>query len=277
MESLLDIALAELLKSRNIDLSGYRRSTLGRRLAHRLRRLGGPDHASYIQKLRTDPEESDRLIDALTVNVTSFFRDPAVFEFLKQEVLPSIIDQKNNNGSKEIRVWCAGCSTGEEAFSVAILIDQILMDEPSAWTPLIFATDISREVLKKAQEGIYTRDQLKDAKLGIIDKYFTSANENFAIRPGIRGMVNFSFDDIVQPNRFAPMESIFGGFDLVLCRNVMIYFLLNQQRAILDKLNRSLNARGFLVLGKSESIDKELEARFETVNKQYRIFQKTPY
>lgn len=275
MESLLDSAMAELFRTRRIDLSGYRRSTLLRRLAHRLRRLGGPDPMQYLEKLKLDPEECDRLIDALTVNVTSFFRDASVFDFLEHEILPQIIDRKKKEASKEIRIWCAGCSTGEEAFSMAILIDCALVDEPGSWTPMIFATDISREVLKKAEEAIYTKDQLKEAKLGIVEEYFTTADENFEVCPAMREMVKFSCDDIVEPSRFAPMESVFGGFDMILCRNVMIYFLLNQQRTILDKLYRSLNHGGYLVLGKSESIDRKHETKFETVNNRLRVFKKS--
>ena len=274
MQSHLDAVLAELRRLRGLDLSGYRRSMLLRRLAARMARLRCDDPAAYLVRLRTDPSECDHLIDAIAINVSSFFRNPIVWEILGQTTLPEIIERKRQTGNREIRAWSAGCSAGEEAFSTAIQIHRALKGEVADWRIHIFGTDVDTKALKTAAEGTYPRESFENTKLGILDEYFAPDDRGYRIRPFLRKMVWFSRDDLASPHGIAPRESVFGTFDLVLCRNVLIYFAMELQDRVLDKLLRSLDKGGYLILGESESINRELQSRLAEVDGKNRIYLK---
>lgn len=273
-DRLLEEVLEVLRNSRGVDLGDYRHATLRRRFDAHFARTG-VEPTAYLKRLRADSREGDCLIDALTVNVSSFFRDPVVFEILSRSVLPEIIDRKIRGGNREIRVWSAGCATGEEAYSVAILTDLALRDERARWTPLIFATDISEESLAVAKLGVYDRPQLLNTKLGVVDKYFVRHADRYRVHPKIRELVKFSRDDLTQTDRVAPAESVFGAFDLVLCRNVLIYFGRELQSLVLAKLHRSLDDGGYLALGAAGFVPSHLEGGFTPIDRPNRIYQKS--
>lgn len=232
------------------------------------------DRAAYLERLRASLDECDRLIETITINVSSFFRDPMVYEALAREILPEIIGRKQMRRSKEIRVWSAGCAAGEEPYSVAILLDQALKGQKSDWSCLIFATDLDRSALERAKAATYDREQLKDTKLGVLDTYFTPHGEGHELRPFVRKMVQFSWGDLVSSEHAIPAGSIFGSFDLVLCRNVLIYFSGDVQDAIFGKLHKSLAPGGYLVLGDSETLNSKLNALLHTISQKNRIYQR---
>ncbi|HLD47674.1 MAG TPA: CheR family methyltransferase, partial [Desulfobaccales bacterium] len=176
--------------------------------------------------------------------------------------------------TRQIRVWSAGCATGEEAYSVAILLAQALEVEDSPCLPYICATDISSQALATAQTGRYHRESLETTNLGVLDRSFRPTAEGFEVIPEIRCMVHFSRDDLTSRQSLAPADSVFGSFDLVLCRNVLIYFSLDLQRLVLDKLYRALNPGGALVIGIFESLPREMESRLTAIDPPHRIFQK---
>lgn len=274
MQSHLDAVLAELMRSRGIDLSGYRRSMLQRRLMARMARIRCDCPADYLAQLQTDPAECDRLVEAVAINVSSFFRNPVVWEILAQSVLPELIERKRRTGGREIRVWSAGCAAGEEAFSAAILIHRALKGELADWRLSIFATDVDANTLTAAAEGVYSHECLENTKLGILGEYFTTVENGYRLRPFIRKLVSFSRDSLASPDGFAPKESIFGSFDLVFCRNVLIYFSLELQEVVLDKLIRTLDDGGYLILGDSESLSRKMQPKLFEVDGRNRIFQK---
>ena len=274
MASDVEQVSAELKRVRGIDLSGYRHAMLERRLSARMIRLGTTDFPAYLDRLRTDPTECDRLIDTIGINVSEFFRDPIVFEILAQDVLPDLIERRRRAGTREIRVWSAGCAAGEEAYSIAILLHRALKDEVSAWTTRIFGTDIDLDALAAANAGVYPTAQFENTRLGVLNDYFVPDGEGYKVRPFLRRMVRFSRDDLTSPNSFAPAESVFGTFDLVLCRNVLIYFSREYQPRIVDKLCRSLAAGGCLVLGKAESLSGASEQKLAVIDRRHRIYQK---
>jgi chemotaxis protein methyltransferase CheR len=214
------------------------------------------DPGEYLQRLRSDSLECDRLIEAILIKVSSFFRDPLVFELLAHRVLPLIIERHRREHTRYIRVWSAGCSSGEEAYSVAILLAQALEDEDFPWHPhiCICATDISLQAQATAQSGRYRRESLETTLLGILERFFRPTADGFEVIPEIRRMVQFSRDDLTSRNKSAPADSAFGSFDLALCRNVLIYFSLDLQKRVQDKLYRALNPGGYLVLGLAESL-----------------------
>lgn len=270
----LEAVLEELRRARGLDLSDYRRSTLERRLAVRMARLRLKDPGEYLQRLRSDPSECDRLIEVILIKVSSFFRDPLVFEILAHRVLPLIMERHRREHTRQIRVWSAGCAAGEEAYSVAILLAQALEDEDFPWLPSICATDISSEALAAAQTGRYRRESLETTQLGILDRFFRPTAEGFGVIPEIRRMVHCSRDDLTSRHSMAPADSVFGSFDLVLCRNVLIYFSLELQKRVQDKLYRALNPGGYLVLGLAESLPPETVSRLIAFDRPHRIFQK---
>ena len=269
-----DDLVEEIKIQKGIDLSAYSTDFLSQKIENRLISLQIQTMAAYLEKLRREPIEADTLLSEIGIQVTLFFRNPLVFEIVKERTLPAILDAKRTDGSREIRIWSAGCATGEEAYSVAILLRQILKDELSEWRIMIFATDIDRKILAEAEKGLFSRDKMVDTKLGIIDEYFTRVGEAFRIKPVIRRMVDFSFDDLASPERGAPSASIFGAFDLVLCRNVMIYFNEARRKSVLNKIVRSLNKGGYLVLGESEWLPDNSKSEFTEVDDRNRIFRK---
>jgi chemotaxis methyl-accepting protein methylase len=266
--------MAELLRSRGIDLSGYRRTMLERRLGARMAALGITDPDAYLDRLASDPTEHDRIIEAISINVTSFFRNPVVWEILAQSVLRPMIEEKQAARQREIRVWSAGCASGEEAYSVAIVLHEILRSDLSDWKLHIFATDLSEEALRTATLAVYPRERMENTRLGILDQYFTLSNGLYELRPFARRMVWFSRDDLTS-SRAAPAESVYGTFDLVLCRNVLIYFARAQQERVLEKLTRSIAKGGYLVLGESEVLDGNNRHGLRVVDRRNRIYQKS--
>ena len=264
--------LGRLKKTRGIDFSCYRPATLKRRIFFRLAKLGIDDLALYLPRL-DDPAECDALIDAISINVSTFFRDPIVFEIISQAILPNLIDNKLRTGSKEIRFWSAGCAAGEEPYSLAILLREFLKKEAAEWALYIFGTDIDNKSLQQAAAASYPRESLSHTKLAILDRYFDAAPDSFSLQPTIRNMVRFSRDDLASSATFAPSASVFGGFDLILCRNVLIYFNRELQELVLNKFLRCLNPGGFLILGGAETLCQDITG-FQTLDARNRIFRK---
>ena len=274
MTSYVDKILRELKQTRSIDLSSYRRSMLERRLCARMAQLQLDDFDAYLVKLQSDPDEYSHLIDCILINVSSFFRNPLVFEIVAQTILPSIIENRQTKHLRELRVWCAGCAAGEEAYSIAILTDQALQREDKDWITYIFATDMDSDSLKKAEDAIFPRESFENTKLSILDEYFIPEGNKYRVCPQIKKMVQFSHYDLTSPRTVAPAESVFGTFDLVLCRNVLIYFTPEMQELIFTKLYKSLAKGGYLILGESETLSHDMKAVFRTIDYQNRIFMK---
>jgi chemotaxis methyl-accepting protein methylase len=266
MDDLLDV----VQKSTGMDLTGYRTPMLTRRLSERLERMS-LEADQYISLCRSDETECANLGNAFAIHVSSFFRNPVVFEILAQSILPQLIEQTQG----ALRVWSAGCAAGEEAYSVAILIKEALKRNPGTEIhPLIFATDINRDILRKAERAVYTRESLKDTKLGWVDAWFSSLGAEFKLCDDVKKRVHFSVDDLLSPQTGVPAESIYGSFDLILCRNVLIYFSALHQEQVLKKLYDALAHGGVLVLGDSETLTGDLKSRFRTIDAKNKIYQK---
>jgi len=272
----LDNVLAALKMLRGVDLSGYRPDTLQRRVAARMTKAHAADVDEYARQLHLDPDECDRLISTIAIKVSSFFRDPIVFELTAQKLLGDIIERNRRSGAPggDIRVWSAGCATGEEAWSLAILLHQALKGKRNDWTVQIFATDLDPNALATAKTGVYPRERLEDVKLGILDQYFVANEEGYRIRPFLRRIVRFSRDDLTSTRHHAPAESVFGTFDLIFCRNVLIYYSPDVQGHIFRGLHRSLAKRGYLVLGNAEGLNTEMESKLQTIDRMNRIYRK---
>ena len=242
-----------LYQQRGLDFSGYHPPMLVRRIAQRLGATGCADLGDYLVRLRRDGAELDCLLDVLTINVSRFFRDTLTFELIADRILPPLILEKTRQGDHSLRIWSAGCAGGEEPYSVAILIHELLRKERRAMHPLLFATDIDAKALRFAAEAVYPFSSIKNIKYRLLTQYFAPDGDGFRLSPEIRGTVAFSRYDMLDKKHRVPPESIYGSFDLVLCRNLLIYYNHAYQDAIFDRLYHALAPEGRLVLGEAEA------------------------
>ena len=280
----LEIILNYLREKRGFDYSGYKPSMIQRRLMHRISATGCKDRTSYLRYLLGHSDELDRLVDALTINISRFFRNTLTFEYLAHKILPLIVQEKVRLRDHSLRVWSACCSFGEEPYSIAILIKELFGKEDFSLDLHIFGTDIDKGALKKAAAAVYPFESIKDVKYGLLKRYFTpvraqagngeKTEEFFQLVQEIRDMVSFSPYDMIDKRSYAPPESIFGGFDMVLCRNLLIYFNMEYQDTIFDKLYRSLSNNGYLILGNAEIPAMKYQRHFRRVDALYHVYQK---
>jgi len=260
--------------ARSFDFSTSRYSTLERKIANRLSELGLNRADEYIQYLEADKEEWNTLIDLLTINVSQFFRNPLTFEIFSNLILPNLILKKSKESFPSLRIWSAGCASGEEAYSIAILISEFLQKETMELDANIFATDINHSILKKARKGQFVQEQLGNVKLKILKRYFTKDSGLYLLDEKIREMVSFLYYDIIDSKTYVPPESVFGNFDLVLCRNLLIYFQKDRQALIFNKLFRSLAPHGYLILGEAERLPQEYQYQFTKDTEYCHIYRK---
>jgi len=247
------------------DVSGYTRSSLKRRVT-RIMELNKLDLVELKSKLINQPGFSTYLLQEITVNVTEMFRDPEFYKALKNDVFPYLATYPH------IKLWSAGCSTGEEVYSLAILLKEAGLYQRS----FIYGTDINTKVLEKAKRGIYSLAKVKDYSENFIktdpksslSEYYTAMYNAATINNSLKKNVLFSQHSLVS-------DRVFNEFQLVTCRNVLIYFDTNLQEKVLDLFYNSLCHLGFLCLGSKESLINYKNARkFKVVNKKHNIYQK---
>jgi len=261
----LTLILDYLMEQRGVDFSGYYPAMLMRQMGHRLDVLNCNDFEDYLSFIKGNTEELDTLLDVITINVSHFFRDPLTFELLAESILPSILLGKVQNGDDTLRIWSTGCSMGEEAYSIAILIQELLFKQGLAMKLHLFGTDIDTKILGRAATAVYPVASVENVKYGLLKKYFIPAGKEFMIIPEIKRQVTFSFYDILDKKHTVPPDSIFGNFDLVLCRNLLIYFNTEYQETILAKLLYALTPKGYLILGKTESLPIKSQQYFNRI------------
>ena len=251
---------------RGLDFSLWRPGCLMRRIDHRVRASGAGDPASYLKLLQKTPGELEKLVNSIAINVTEFFRNPEVFEALGRAVVPKIVSEALGRGYPRIRVWDAGSSNGAEAFTLAILFAEEL-ERGGVRIPIsIQGTDIDREAIAEAEAGRYDASMFKEAPAALLSKYFTKSGKGYAVADSIRLLVKFRYHDMVGHR--PPVAN-----DLVVCRNVLIYFSKELQARAIDNFWKALRVGGFLVLGQTESL-KDSAGRFTVVDPRLRIYTK---
>ena len=255
-----------IFKERGLDLSQYREKCLKRRIDVRVRATGVHTYLEYMGVLRRDPLEYDRLFDALTINVTNFFRDKSAYRVIEETVIPELITSKKREGKRIIRVWSAGCASGEEPYSMAILLQKVLGDRISDFLVAIHATDIDKSSLEKARRAEYGANTFSGVDEKILKRYF-NRNLKYRLKEGIKQMVKFKQHDLIS-------DRPLGHLDIILCRNVLIYFSRDLQVKLFNKFYEGLNRGGYLILGKTESLAGESAGLFQPVNIRERIYQK---
>jgi chemotaxis protein methyltransferase CheR len=261
--------LDKIMRNTNIDFSEYRPQQLKRRLQHRLDSAGCNNYWEYISLLNKDPKEYDRLIEVLTINESYFFRDTEVFGLLENGIIPEIVSQKQAEGAKKIRAWSCGTAHGQEAFSMGILFREVLGNSIKDFDIKILATDIDKDALEKAPWGSYDKKTLRKLAPHLLFKYFTSVRDRYVLSDPVRILVSFEHHDIVSGIQKR-------GMDLVLCRNLLIYFEKELQGKILYNLHTALNPGGFLILGKTETIPEQMKDYFNVIDLTERIYRKEP-
>lgn len=230
-----------------IELADHKKDMVYNRLVGRLRALSLDSFRTYTQRVEADPLEFSEFINAMTTNLTAFFREQHHFDFLAGEFL----DQCRARGQRRLRIWSAGCSMGEEPYSIAMTLAEVLGAELPSWDIRILASDIDSRVLQTAADGIYSLERISKLAPTRLSKFFlrgTGKNGGrVRIKPELQQLISFRQINLMQP---LPLK---GPFDLIFCRNVMIYFNNDSQARLLDRFADLLDPQGVLVVGHSES------------------------
>jgi two-component system CheB/CheR fusion protein len=246
------------------DFSQYKRSTMLRRIHRRMQVVGAATAAAYLDSLRTDAAEADLLFRDLLINVTCFFRDADAFDLLRREVIPNIL--KGKGAGDIVRIWTPGCSSGEEAYSIAILISEVLARADVRPRVQIFATDIDEQMLHKARTARYPHTAVKDVPIELLDRYFYAQEDDYVVVQQIRDMVRVSSHNLIK-------DPPFSRVDMIVCRNLLIYFNPVLQQRLVPVFHYALRSGGWLFLGSAENIASRGDL-FDTLDGATRIFRR---
>jgi two-component system CheB/CheR fusion protein len=257
--------LAQLRERYGLDFTQYKLPTIQRRLQRRLVATHTQTLADYTAYLMAHPEEVRQLTNSFLINVTEFFRDPELFTLLEHTVLPALIARAQRQGNP-LRLWSAGCSTGEEAYSLALLVAETLGDDLERMDVRIFATDIDADAVAFARRALYPASAVVHLPVGLLSRYFTAEDGHYQLDKRVRVLTVFGQHDLGQS---APFREI----DLVVCRNVLIYFTPELQQRALELFAYALHDEGYLVLGKAESVG-PLASYFALVNPAQKLFRR---
>ncbi|HEY8613207.1 MAG TPA: CheR family methyltransferase, partial [Roseomonas sp.] len=258
-------AIATILRNRTgHDFHGYKPNTFLRRIQRRMHVVRIDDLDAYMERLRADPAEVQDLFQDLLIGVTQFFRDPAEFELLEREIIPALLRERQ--AGETLRVWVLGCSTGEEAYSLAMLIREAtaVMDSPPHVQ--IFATDIDARALAVARTGRYLASIEKDVLPERLARWFSKEGGTYSIHKDLREMCIFSAHNVIK-------DAPFSRVDLISCRNLLIYLNADLQERVIPLFHFSLRAGGYLFLGPSENVTRHARL-FQAVDRRYRIFRR---
>ncbi|MGX6447101.1 CheR family methyltransferase [Patulibacter sp. S7RM1-6] len=241
----LEALLRFLRDRRGFDFTGYKRPTLQRRILKRMTEVGAEDHEAYQDLLEADPREFIELFNTILINVTGFFRDPDAWRHLAEEVVPRLVADVPED--RAIRVWSAGCASGEEAYTLVMVLAEALGEQAFRERVKVYATDVDDDALATARAATYRRDQLDAVPAALRGRYFEETSAGWCFRPDLRRCVIFGRNDLVQD---APISRV----DLLVSRNVLMYFTAETQARVLERFNFALSDEGRLFLGTSEML-----------------------
>ncbi|UCE21049.1 MAG: protein-glutamate O-methyltransferase CheR [Candidatus Aminicenantes bacterium] len=246
-EKVLRRILHQINRVTGFDARQYRAPTLKRRLERRLLATKSKSYKEYLLLLKKDFTESHKFLDDLSINVSDFFRDRRIFITLKEKILPDMLEEISANGGKRIRIWSIGCAKGQEPYSLAIILNEMMENEKKEFNISIHATDINKALLKHASKGLYQNKEIQNVPKKYLNKYFAKMNKSeFQIKENIRKLIKFRQHNIIS-------ENILGKFHLILCRNLFIFFTPELQKKTFIKIHSSLKKDGILVLGTAET------------------------
>lgn len=260
----LKTILSVLKAKTEVDFTHYRRSTLNRRVNRRMILRNVEKIEDYAKLLGRDGVEAEKLFQDILISVTSFFRDPEVFEALKTKLLPRLLRDRD---STPLRVWVPACSTGEEAYSIAMCVLEHLRESPGGASLQIFATDVNQDIITKARSGLYSEDSVENVSRDRLTNFFNrSPTGGWQVSKGVRDLCVFSKHNVLTDPPFSDM-------DLISCRNLLIYFDETLQEKVIRLFHKALKPSGCLMLGRSESIGR-FNNLFEVIDKNNRIFSR---
>jgi two-component system, chemotaxis family, CheB/CheR fusion protein len=262
----LEVLLDYLRRSRGFDFTGYKRTSLSRRIDKRVQEVGADGYLSYLDLLEVDPEEFTQLFNTILLNVTGFFRDPPAWEYLAAEILPKLVAAKAED--EPIRIWSAGCASGEEAYTLAMVTAETLGPEAVRERVKIYATDVDEEALTQARQARYTAKQIEGVPAELLERYFERNGQGYVFSKELRRSVIFGRHDLIQD---APISRI----DLLVCRNTLMYLNSETQAQVLARFSFALREGGYLLLGKAEMLLAHSNL-FTSVDLKRRVFQKVP-
>ena len=264
-EAILERFLRQIRDQTGIDFASYKRPTITRRLQRRMAAVGVTTLSDYVRYVARNPTEYDRLASGFLIKVTEFFRDPDLFAYLRNEIVPRIVKHAAER-DREIRVWSAGCATGEEAYSLAILFAEALGDSLGQFNVRVFATDLDAEAVNFARRGVYSRSAVANLPPELLERYFQRVGDEYEIRKSIRALTVFGQHDLAQ-------RAPFPRIDLAVTRNVLIYFTPELQKRALQLFAFSLRDGGALVLGKAESVS-QLPEHFTPEEPRLKVYRR---
>ncbi len=241
-----------LLKHHSIDVSPFDETFLEKSLQKRIAVMNCLSQEEYFIFLQKNKKEGIRFSHSLFICYSEFFRNPLTFAFLERLILPSLIAKKIYSKQKEIRIWCAACAAGQEAYSLAMLLEENKNGNANKFNYRIFATDQSQQEINEAQKGHYSDSAIKNLTIKRFNKWFIKHGNNNTIIPELKTHIDFSVFDLFNPQLSAPPASIFGDFDLVICANLLFYYKPEYRKTILSKINKCLAREGFLITGETE-------------------------
>ena len=262
----LEVLLDYLRRSRGFDFTGYKRTSLSRRIDKRMQEVGADGYLSYLDHLEVDPEEFTQLFNTILLNVTGFFRDPPAWEYLAAEILPKLFAAKAED--EPIRIWSAGCASGEEAYTLAMVTAETLGLEAVRERVKIYATDVDEEALTQARQARYTAKQIEGVPAELLERYFERNGQGYVFSKDLRRSVIFGRHDLIQD---APISRI----DLLVCRNTLMYLNSETQAHVLARFSFALREGGYLLLGKAEMLVAHSNL-FTSVDLKRRVFEKVP-
>lgn len=234
------------------DVSRYDDTFLEMSLSKRLSVAGCYSLMDYRHHLGEKPNEATSFVDSLNISFSEFFRNTLTFAYLEQIILPVLVERKKKELDKEIRIWSAACAAGQEAYSIAMLWDELLATTKETLACRIFATDSNAQEIAIAQKGLYQEASLQKVSLGRVKTYFSRKNDIFTLVPEIKKQVDFSLFNLLDKELMSPQASIYGEFDLILCCNLLFYYKPEYRKLILDKISNNLAPDGYLITGETE-------------------------
>ena len=262
----LEVLLDYLRRSRGFDFTGYKRNSLSRRIERRIQDVGADGYLGYLDHLEVDPDEFTQLFNTILLNVTSFFRDPPAWDYLRAEILPRLVAEKDDD--EPFRIWSAGCASGEEAYTLAMVAAEALGPEAVRERVKIYATDVDEDALSQARQARYTAKQVEGVPPELLERHFERNGDGYVFSKELRRSVIFGRHDLIQD---APISRI----DLLVCRNTLMYLNSETQSHVLARFSFALREGGCLMLGKAEMLLTHSDL-FTSLDLKRRVFRKVP-
>ena len=244
--------IIELMNSYGIDISQFDTTFLNKSIQKRMNETLCTTKKQFYKLLKENKVEAGTLLESLHINYSEFFRNPLTFAVLEHLILPSIAINKKHLKSKEIRIWSAACADGQEAYSLAMLLEELNAVNGDKIKYRIFATDQSQKQVSEAKKGIYTAEGLNNLGLKRVKQWFNKNDDNYSIKDELKAHIDFSVFDLLSEQLNCPSPSIFGDFDIVICANLLFYYKPIFRKAILEKTGGCRAKGGYLICGETE-------------------------